>query len=539
MAAEPSPPDPADPPDALVKRTVWLATQVANVTRVGNVVKVPGDRRKDEQASWFTEGTDDVGQPMYPLRRGNEVQYLIDGEQAFEEMARVLLTAKSAGDFIYVVNWWFDSSVQPLAGSTQTLRSMLQDASHNGVLIRAMFWDQIGPQNSASAREINALPTGGAILDDRGDEGLPILLVPYHTGSQHQKFLCVRAGGLLTVFVGGVDWNPDRVPARGPARSSGLADVLAWAGLGRGADKPLHDVHCRIRGPAAFDVVQTFVERWTDSHRLSKLPPAKQVLSSLELPPEVVSPEGRQFVQIARTYGPYGYRFARRGEHTARELLLKAIGNAKRFIYVEDQYFFGNDCLRSALAAALPRIEHLTAIITPQEGLDVPESGRHRRDFIQFLRQVGGDKVQIFALAPPRTEHTYVHSKVWIIDDEFAAISTVNCNRRCFTHDSEIVAGIFEPSSDRILMYRLAHWLRIKLWAEHLGLRPWRFTPDRSPPAEEQLAYAELSDGVASAVHFRVPPPTARFRAYDEFGAGVGHAPAIFTWLWESFIDPR
>jgi phosphatidylserine/phosphatidylglycerophosphate/cardiolipin synthase-like enzyme len=518
---------------------VWLATQVANVTQIGNVLKVPGDRRKDEQASWFTEGTDDVGQRMNPLRPGNEVQYLIDGEQAFEEMARVLLTAKSSDDFIYIANWWFDSSVQPLADSTQTLKSMLHDASQDGVMIRAMFWDQIGPQNTVSAKEINALPTGGAILDDRSDEGIPIILVPYHTGCQHQKFMCVRAAGLLTVFVGGVDWNLDRVPRPGTTGDPGDAGGHAGGGLHLGKNKPLHDVHCRIRGPAAFDVVQTFVDRWTDSHRLEKLPPAKQALSSLDLPPEVAAPEGRHFVQIARTFGQYNYRFAPHGERTARELILKAIGNAKRFIYTEDQYFFGNDQLRSALAAAMPRIEHFTAIITPQESLDVPESARHRRDFVQFLRKVGGDKVRIFTLTPAHAEHTYVHAKVWIMDDEFAAISTVNLNRRCFTHDSEIIAGTFEPSSDRVLMYRLAHWLRIKLWAEHLGLRPWRFTPDRSPPAEEQLAYAELSDGVASAVHFQVPPPTARFRAYDEHGPGAEHAPGIFKLLWESLIDPE
>lgn len=534
MAADPSPPDPADPPDALVKRTAWIATQVANVTRVGNVLKVPGDRRKDEQARWFTEGTDDLGQRMNPLRRGNEVKYLIDGEQAFYEMALVLLTAKSRGDLIYMANWWFDSSVKPLGrGSQPTLKTMLEDASRKGVMIRAMFWDQIGAQNTASAHEINALPTGGAILDDRGDESIPIIRVPYHTGSQHQKLLCVRAGGLLTVFMGGVDWNPDRV--RGDAAGGGNEG----GGSSGGAGDPLHDVHCRIRGPAAFDIVQNFVDRWTDSRRLSDLAPAKQALSSVDFPPEVPAPEGRHVVQIARTFGAYNYQFARHGEHTARELILKAIGNAKRFIYTEDQYFVGNDRLRSALAAAIPRIKHFTAVITPQEASDLPEGGPHRRDFIQFLRRIGGDKVQILALSPPHTEHTYVHAKIWIIDDEFVSIGSVNCNRRSYTHDSELIAGIFEPSSDQVLMYRLAHWLRIKLWAEHLGLRPWQFTPDRAPPADEQLAYAELADGVASAVHFRVPPPTARFRAYDEFGAGVGDAPTVDSLLWKSFADPE
>jgi phosphatidylserine/phosphatidylglycerophosphate/cardiolipin synthase-like enzyme len=527
MAADPSPPDPPEPPAALVGRTAWVAIQVSGATPVGNLLKIPGDRRKDDQARWFGAGTDDVGRPMNPARAGNEVKYLIDGKQAFEEMARVMLQARARGDFIYLANWWFTGAILPLAGSSQTLDGILRDAARAGVLIRALFWDQqFSTQNSQGARDINALATGGAVLDDVGNESLPIINLPYHVGSQHQKILCVQADGVLTAFVGGVDWNPDRIEFHGGGSSSG------------GAGDPLHDVHCRIRGPAARDVVQTFLDRWNDSSRRRDLPPAKQTVITPALPAPVAGPEGRHVVQIGRTFGTYGYGFAPRGEHTAGELILRAIRNARRFIYTEDQYFVGNDQVRSALAAALPRIQHFTAVITPQEASDLPEGGSHRRDFIQFLRGIGGDKVRIFALDPPHAIHTYVHAKIWIIDDEFVSIGTVNCNRRGYTHDSEIVAGLYETSSDERLMLRLAHWLRIKLWAEHFGFRPWQFTPDRAPSEAELLAYAELADGVASAVHFRVPPAGARIKVYDEFGAGVGHAPTVDSLLWENFADP-
>ncbi len=530
MTASPSAPDLADPPGALVKRTAWLATQIAGVKPVANVLRVPGDRRKNEQANWFkAQGGDDKGQRMLPLREGNEVMYLIDGKQAFEEMGRVLVTAQAPGDFIYLSNWWFEGKIQPLDGSTQSLLEMLTQASQNGVMIRAMFWDQqFSTQNSQEVRDISALPTGAAVLDDKGNESLPLVLLPFHVGSQHQKILCVRSAGQLTCFVGGVDWNSDRIePHQGGGSSLG------------GTGQPLHDVHCRIRGPAAFDLVQTFIDRWGDSNRRRDLPSSKWPVIAPQVPGPVPAPEGRHFVQIARTFGTYNYQFAKNGERTARELLLKAIGNAKRFIYTEDQYFVGNDQLRSALAVALPRIRHFTAVITPQEASDLPEGGEHRRDFIQFLREKGGEKVRIFALHPPRSIHTYVHSKIWIIDDEFVSIGTLNANRRSWTHDSEVVAGIYETSSDELLMYRLAHWLRIKLWAEHLGLRPFDFKPDRQPSDDELLAYAELADGVASSVHFKKPPPSARIHAYDEFGAGVGHDATVSTVLWEDFADPE
>jgi hypothetical protein len=38
-------------------------------------------------------------------------------------------------------------------------------------------------------------------------------------------------------------------------------------------------------------------------------------------------------------------------------------------------------------------------------------------------------------------------------------------------HDSEVAAGIYETSTDSVLRYRLAHWLRIQIWKEHLNMR--------------------------------------------------------------------
>jgi phosphatidylserine/phosphatidylglycerophosphate/cardiolipin synthase-like enzyme len=94
--------------------------------------------------------------------------------------------------------------------------------------------------------------------------------------------------------------------------------------------------------------------------------------------------------------------------------------------------------------------------------------------------------------------HTYVHAKLTIIDDEFAVVGTVNYNRRSWYWDTEISLGIYDPSSDIVLTNRFAHWLRMRLWAEHLfGVRAPPSAPGAGVQPWDQY-YAELFDPVAS-----------------------------------------
>ena len=50
----------------------------------------------------------------------------------------------------------------------------------------------------------------------------------------------------------------------------------------------------------------------------------------------------------------------------------------------------------------------------------------------------------------------YVHAKVCIIDDEWAAVGSDNFNRRSWTHDSELTAAVCDPEFARSLRTMLA-----------------------------------------------------------------------------------
>lgn len=526
-------PGPQAPPDHLVKRTARVAVSVVNT------IRVPHDRYKDETAAWFQTGSS-----MPAVVHDSQVKYFVDANAAFEEMVAAIRTANQPGHFIYMVNWFCDVDFNLLVNDNAiNLRTLLTGASGQGVKIRALLWKGIigMSQNEDAVHFLNSvkmqmtaqgpqwipvdnpLKDAAAIWDARGNQNIgtvPFIgILPKHAGSQHQKFLCVFGEQGLVCFCGGIDFNPDRVTQ---------FDKKGNQVTEHGA--PLHDVHCRIIGPAAMELVNLFVKKWND-HSASAHINAKK---GAPIVPPVPGKAGEQIVQVGRTLNRDAYKFAPGGERTGAALIAHAIANAKRFIYTEDQYFVGSPELLSALSTALGRIEHFTALVTYFRLTDLPECQFHRSLFIKRLKAVGGSKVRIFALWPPdapakafkdgKVPHTYVHAKTWIVDDEFAVIGTLNSNRRSWSHDSEVCAGIYETSTDQVLHYRMAHWLRMNLWQEHLNMM--------SLPGSS----AELADGVASGVHWLKPPPGARVRPYDEnedaWGANEHNL------LWDEFADP-
>lgn len=472
---------------------------------------------------WFETG----GRPptqMQPVWLGNDVRYFIDGPTTLAEMVRAIKTAKSLGHYIYLLGWFLYDDFELIPGDpASTIRKLFAEASGKGVQIRAMLWNQtsICPrleehvQNTGEVLHINEwLSSGAAILDSR----------TLSVGSHHQKILIVKGAEGLIAFCGGADINPDRIHQTGSTRGA-----------------PFHDVHCRIKGPAAHELLKIFRERWQDHpDRALRESECAVKLRNRGLDPARYCPllglkerrpawEGDMYVQIGRTYGNGGgYRFAPNGEQTAYRMILKAIREARQFIYIEDQYLVSME-ISSELEKALRNTPKLNLIILIPHGsisnmaafscqVELGEQVHFRRQqFIAPLRAAGRVRVGVFFLSPAGARNTYVHSKMMVVDDEYAIIGSANLNRRSLTHDSESVAGICDPSPDS-----LAKRLRVDLWARHLGMPP-----------------SALANAVASVKYwFRSPtgarPATARVADYDENLAVEPNHP---QWAWDK-VDP-
>ena len=502
------------PPQEVHDRLVGVQADVVNT------VEVPCDPRDPDFARWF-----DVGEGMQPIRQNNRVKFLIDGSDSFLAMASAIGTADSANHYIYMMNWYADLDVDLAPASppksagavSNKLMDLLTNAVAKGVQVRALFWDQVWTQNSSSVDRINRLDNanqpganGGAILDTNTlNFSFFTSAGPAHCfGSHHQKVLIVRGGSGLITFCGGVDFNLDRVQS-----------------VSRQPGSPMHDVHCQIQGPAAFDLLKIFLQRWTDNlvstwveNNLNKGP-----LRGVAEP--VPGNFGEQYVQIGRTYGngsrhggitningyPY-YTFAKNGERTAERLIFHAIEQATQFIYVEDQYLASPEA-SNKLLAQLPKIQKLIILIPHPSLSDHPKIWAFNKMFIDNFK--GDPKVTVCykkrpgaartpKSIPATTSGVYIHAKMWIMDDKFAIIGSANCGQRSYTCDSEVVAGIYDESKDTPCTVHFAHSLRIELWAQHLNMKP-----------------AQVMDPIGSSRYWYPPPPGNAVNWFDPDALGI------------------
>jgi phosphatidylserine/phosphatidylglycerophosphate/cardiolipin synthase-like enzyme len=292
-----------------------------------------------------------------------------------------------------------------------------------------------------------------------------------------------------------------------------------------GKRPPWHDIQAAIRGPAIGDVEATFRERWCDPAALSHNP-IRLVTSLVErddltadpIPDQTADPKpaGDHVVQVLRTY-PYrlrGYPFARHGERSIARAYEKAIGQARRLIYLEDQYLWSTQ-IATVFAAALRREPELRMIaVIPlhpdTEGLTAQAEAIGRAQAVRLLRAAGGTRFAIYGLESPSGVPVYVHAKACVMDDVWTIIGSDNLNIRSWTHDSELSCAVMDGDGGT----EFGRGLRLRLHREHLD----RSDGDDADLVSPDGVFDAYRDSAArlDAWHERPdgPRPPGRLRAY-------------------------
>ena len=206
----------------------------------------------------------------------------------------------------------------------------------------------------------------------------------------------------------------------------------------------IHDVNLEIAGPAVVQIDQTFSTFWksTTDEPLVKFTPV--------IGPK---PEGDNVasVQVLRTL-PGGI-FKRKeegdedlphGETGILEAYQRAIHNAKRFIYIENQYFTSPEIVDALMQrlndTSKPKLQLIFVLnFRP----DLPGYPSQQIDIINKLKGAvskHGHQMGVYTMwsrdetpilgSPGKTKFEimpiYVHSKVAIIDDTWATVGTAN-----------------------------------------------------------------------------------------------------------------
>ena len=389
-----------------------------------------------------------------PPRRHNRVTPLVDGRRFLTELCAVLERAKS---YVYVAGWC-------LTPEFPLLRSTVQETSDTRLLDLLCVAAQRVP--------VRILLWGGdaAILHPtRGDMETVAHSFTGHAGANlvcrldttahfshchHQKAIVVDG---QVAFVGGMDlttYQGDRWDVPGHPLRAGPN----W-----------HDVELKLEGELVADVEDNFRQRWQGSWQSGDLPDEPASLPHRE--PDY-DHDWNMPAQVLRTIPHDVYARVPRGEFGIHHAYLAAFENARRFIYIENQYLWSPQVM-DVLIAQVQRTRSepfRLAIVLPAGA----HSGKWDNDqHVQKLRTVDGGRgiVAVYSLCASgpsagmhafRYRPVYVHAKVAIVDDEWLTVGSANLNNRGLVTDSEINVAV----QDRDLATRL----RIDLWAEHLAL---------------------------------------------------------------------
>jgi cardiolipin synthase len=392
----------------------------------------------------------------YPKRPGNLVKPLIDGKPAFRRICQACETAQLS-IWATVTFLWPNFEMPDGRGS---LFDVLDRAAARGIDTRLIFWR---PDDETGSFRRNAFWGSAAqigLLDGRRS-GVKIRWDRAHPGfCQHQKCWLIDAGGENeTAFVGGINLNPHSMVAPGHK--------------GEGHN---HDVFVELAGPSAVDVQHNFVQRWNEaSERMANDGCwGAGSATSLPFPTRVPAHRGSAVVQIQRTIHerryfnghapPEGMSFdIASGERSNFHQYCVAIKAARRSIYIENQYVEVPeivDCLRRALERGVEVI--LLMPSKPDVSLQVPPV---RRAFLNARTELGTyGNFMLAGIAGVGTDahrkSIYVHSKLMLVDDEWATVGSCNLHRFSLFGNGEVNAAFSEPDTVRAF--------RCELFREHL-----------------------------------------------------------------------
>lgn len=211
----------------------------------------------------------------------------------------------------------------------------------------------------------------------------------WHNKAQFVKFKSAPNVTEYSAFVGGIDINVNRLDTPGHNRP-----------------QLYHDLHCRLTGPIVRDAWTSFNERWEFDRVGNNAQDPIPVPDFSELP---ARPE-RHIARVGRTYfgpNPDGAStplpFSPQGERSIYDTLVAAIRQARRSIYIEEQYFvydgsvnppnLSEGTYHAELLSAASHCERLVILIPAVA--DQPWGVNRWRRLVSELRQAWGSRLII------------------------------------------------------------------------------------------------------------------------------------------------
>jgi phosphatidylserine/phosphatidylglycerophosphate/cardiolipin synthase-like enzyme len=362
-----------------------------------------------------------------PPRDGNNVEVLVDGEDALDRLQEDIAGARES---VLLAGWHFEPSFR-LTRDGPTLRELLAGvAAHADV--RLLAWagaplPLFKPSRPDVRKTREAMVKGTKIRMELDAKERPM-------HCHHEKIAVIDGrvawvNGIDLTSLGGDRLDSNAHPAHG---------AIGW-----------HDAGSRIEGPLVGDVADHFAMRW---HEVTG---EKIALAAVD------SPQGAVRAQFVRTVPNNVYDAVPRGDFRILEAYIRALRSAQQLIYLESQFLWSPE-LVSILRAKLvdpPSDEFRLLVLLPAK----PNNGTDdTRGQLGVLADADRDRrlLACTLYQPGHVDQVYVHAKIGIVDDRWLCIGSANLNEHSFFNDTE--ACVITTHE------QLARETRLRLWREHL-----------------------------------------------------------------------
>jgi phosphatidylserine/phosphatidylglycerophosphate/cardiolipin synthase-like enzyme/uncharacterized membrane protein YdjX (TVP38/TMEM64 family) len=407
--------------------------------------------------------------------------FLIDGDAFFRSFSEAALNARQQ---IIIVGWDTDTRTEiphpdggwcPLSDFLNSL--VIRRPELN---IYVLSWDY----SFIYLLEREQLPTirYSTAVHDR----VRFVLDQEHPfwGCHHQKIVVIDD---KIAFSGGLDITARRWDTR-EHRGTDERRTDPWGNK----YGPFHDVQLCVDGQAAKCLGELVRERWQKATG-ETLPIPGGDLSEI-WPKSAAVDMQEMHVGISRTVPGLGIKSVIEVE----KLFLDMIRHAKKFIYIENQYFT-SPMIAKALIKRLREVNGPEIVlILPRDQTGWIEEKTMGQLFERQLRRVQsrdlfGHFHCFYPIVPALGDgYIKVHSKVMLIDNELVRIGSANLNNRSMGLDSECDL-VIESEGRPDIETAIAN-LRASLLSEHLGVQVDEFKI-RSSQLESMIKVVESFQG--------------------------------------------
>lgn len=348
------------------------------------------------------------------LYEGNDVEVIIDGA---EKMDKLIADINAAKQYVHLQYYIIDSD-----GMGNRLADALIAAAARGVKVRVIY-DDIG--------SIHVSKRYHKRMREAGVEIYPFFRVafpPFATRINWRNHRKVTVIDGLVGYIGGMNIADRYI--------DGGKNFASW-----------RDTHLRVQGPAVAALQYSFAVDWNFM--------GNPLLEEEAGMGEPLS--GGAAIQMI-TSGPTS------PWSNVALMMLKAIGNAKKRIYIQTPYFLPTESLLRALqAAALARVD--VRVMIPRRS-DSNILTNASRSYIQECLRAG---IKIYLY-----DAGMLHSKMMLVDDDFSTVGSTNFDFRSFEHNFE---GNFFIYSPKINAQLRAHFHNDQAQSVRVSAAQWRHRP--------------------------------------------------------------